>query len=91
MDMVQTVLMGLGIVFIVLITIIILCKIMSAIIGSFSKQSETKVEVAPKAAAPVVATKTTDNNELIAVIGTAVAEAMGTHPSRIKIHSIKKI
>lgn len=85
----SVVLLGVGIVFVVLICIILLCNIMSAIMVK-TVHEVPKPVTAPAPIAPV-ATVSEDKNQIIAAIGVAVAETMGTDVSRIKIHSIKKI
>ena len=88
MEMLQVVLLGISIVFVVLISIILLCKIMSAIIRSFNSKTTTTQTTAIAPKAPAV---TSDKSQLVAVIGSAIASHMGTDVSNIKIHSIKKI
>lgn len=90
MDMLQVVLMGFCTVFICLVCLIAICKIMSAVI---EKLAPAKPVVAPQAAAPVAQTvvATPNKQQLVAAIGVAIAEEMGTDISHIRIHSIKKI
>ena len=76
--------MGLGVVFVGLISIIILCYIIGAICMSSDKKTEN--------AAPVPAPAPIENRgEIIAAVSAALAEEMGTDVSAIRILSFKKI
>ena len=79
--------MGIGIVFIGLIAIVIICKIMSAIIVP----KATKVDKA--VSAPVTENKAVIENrqEIIAAVAAVIAEELGTEVEALKIHSFKKI
>ena len=86
--------LGIGVVFVGLICLIIICKIMGYICTSFIhvKKPETNrlapvAPQAPAAAAPVIANR----QEFVAAVAAAIAEDMGTDVSRIRIHSIKKL
>ncbi len=87
--MAQVVIMGIVIVFVMLVCIIILCKVMSAITNAFKKEAPKPVAATP-VQTPVQA-PTANSQQIIAAVGVAIAEHMGTDVSRIKIHSIKKI
>jgi len=83
------VLMGVGIVFIGLLSIVILTTIMSAIIRAFEgkkKEAAPAVTQAPVAAAPIA-----NRGELVAAIAACVAEELGTDVSGIRIVSIKNV
>ena len=84
------VLLGVGIVFIGLICIIVLCTIMSAVVRKFAKKPEAAPAAAP---APVVAEQAVIPNrrEMVAAVSAAIAEELGVEVSGIKILSIKKI
>lgn len=77
--------MGLGVVFVGLISIIILCYIIGAICMSSGKKEETAAVSAP-APAPIE-----NRQEIIAAVSAALAEEMGTDISAIRILSFKKI
>ena len=81
--------MGLGVVFVGLISIIILCYIIGAICMSSGKKEETAAVSAP-AAAPAPA-PIENRQEIIAAVSAALAEEMGTDISAIRILSFKKI
>ena len=81
--------MGLGVVFVGLIAIIILCYIIGAICMSSGKMEETAAVSAP-AAAPAPA-PIENRQEIIAAVSAALAEEMGTDISAIRILSFKKI
>ena len=90
---------GLAVVFICLIALIVLIKILGFIINAFAKKPETAAAPAAPTAAPAAApvnaapaaVSSDDKQKIIAAIGAAIAEDMGTDVAHIKIHSIKKI
>lgn len=90
----NVVLLGLGVVFVGLISIVVLCSLMGGIVRLFSKKEKRPVAtpVAP-AAAPVAAPVAAIPNrgELVAAIACAVAEELGTDVNAIRIVSLKKI
>lgn len=93
----MVVVLGIGIVFVGLICIIILCTITGKIIPALEKLGKEKAE-APAPAAPVaapaaapVAEAIPNRQELVAAISCALAEEMGTEVSAIRIVSLKKI
>ncbi|MFI3206104.1 MAG: OadG family transporter subunit [Clostridia bacterium] len=88
MEMLQVVLMGVCTVFVILVSIILICKIMSALVGSAVKTAPAAP--APKPVPVQAAPVTSDKGQLIAAIGAAIASDMGTDVSNIKIHSIVK-
>ena len=77
--------MGLGVVFIGLISIIILCYIIGAVCMASVKKTEPETVQAP-VAAPIE-----NRQEIIAAVSAALAEEMGTDISAIRILSFKKI
>ncbi len=80
--------MGLGVVFIGLISIILLCYIIGAVCMSAEKKSAAE----EPAAAPALPAEPTENRqEIIAAVSAALAEEMGTDISAIRILSFKKI
>jgi sodium pump decarboxylase gamma subunit len=79
--------MGLGTVFVGLICIIIICKIMSALVRLFQKDSPKE---SPKAAGRAPE-RIPNRQELIAAVSAAIAEDLGTSVSNIRIHSFKKL
>ena len=85
------ILMGVGVVFIGLICIILLCMAMSAICRSMG--GAAPVVAAPAApAAPAARTDAIPNRQaMIAAISAAIAEDMGTDISGIRILSVKKL
>ena len=83
------VVMGVGIVFIGLLSIVILTTIMSAVIRAFEgKKTEAAPAAAPAAAA---AAPIANRGELVAAIAACVAEDLGTDVSGIRIVSIKNV
>ncbi len=84
------VVLGVGVVFIGLICIIVLCKILSAVCALGEKK--TKSEPATAAVQPVAAPQVIENRqEIIAAVSCAIAEELGTDVSAIRILSFKKI
>ena len=82
------VIMGLGTVFIGLISIIVICLIMGALCKTFIK--ENKAEPV-KAVAPVSQVPVENKQEIIAACCAAVAEELGTDVSGIKVVSFKRV
>ena len=93
------VLFGLAVVFTCLIALIVLIKVLGYVVNAFTKKPETTAaSAAAPAAAPATpvnaapaAVSSVDKQKIIAAIGAAIAEDMGTDVAHIKIHSIKKI
>lgn len=81
------VLMGIGIVFLGLVCIIVLCTVMSAVVRKLTKKPAPAA--APAAAA--VTTEIPNRREIVAAISAAVAEELGVAVSGIKVLSLKKI
>ena len=87
-DMLNTVVLGIGVVFAGLICIIILCKITSAICMAAQKDKKPLVQETAPATAPAVIE---NRQEIIAAVSAVIAEELGTDISAIKIHSFKKL
>ena len=81
------VVLGVGTVFVGLISIIILCKI----IGLFCGSGEKKAEVVAAPVAQAVSQPIQNRQEIIAAVSAALAEELGTDVSAIRILSFKKI
>ncbi len=81
---------GLGIVFVGLISLIFICKIMGAIFSKAKKETNAPAVTAP---APVKeeVLNIPNKSEFVAAVSAAIAESMGTDVSKIRIHSIKKL
>ena len=81
-------LMGVGVVFIGLICIIILCKLMSAV----CRLGEKKEEQPEQIVAPSVSNDAIPNRqEFIAAVSAVIAEEMGADVSAIRITSVKRV
>ena len=78
--------MGIGIVFLGLICIVILCKIISAFCKGTNKEIAEKNVISPTIEKPIE-----NRQEIIAAVSAAVAEELGTDISAIRILSFKKI
>ena len=93
------VMMGMGIVFVGLICIVLLCSLMSKVVKVLEKMSGSEstpaASVATPAAAPApmaAASAPVENRqELVAAISAALAEELGTDVSGIRILSLKKV
>ena len=87
----NVVLLGLGIVFVGLISIVVLCSLMGAVVRLFTPKEKT-VTVAPdQTVAPAPVAAIPNRGELVAAIACAVAEELGTDVNGIRIVSLKKI
>ena len=88
-EMVQVVILGVGIVFFGLVCIVAICTIMSKVLKNTGK--EEKVEIAQTPATQVASTPIANKQELIAVVSAVIAEEMGTDVEAIRIKSIKRV
>lgn len=89
----SVVLLGLGMVFVGLIIIILICSLTGRIFSS-AKKSEAEpiarnIEAIPDQASP--AQDIPDRGRFIAAVSAAIAEDMGTDVSAIRIVSVKKV
>ena len=86
-------LMGMGIVFVGLICIILICMAASAIIRAMESGSKTEAisQYAGAPAAPASEVTPEKRREMIAAVSAALAEELGKDVSAIKITSFKKI
>ena len=91
------VLIGIGIVFIGLICIVLLCNIMNTLYDMYELQTKNKspekakATPAETATAPVKVTEIPNRQELIAAVSAAIAEEEGKELSAIRILSIKPL
>lgn len=85
--------LGVGMVFVGLISIIAICYLMGAIIGAFVGNKPATAENAAAAQPEAVADPagTANRQELVAAISAAVAEQLGKDVSAIRIKSIRKL
>lgn len=83
--------MGLGVVFVGLISIIILCYIVSAIGRAAGGNDTADAKQVPVQTAAPTAAPIQNRQEVIAAVAAAAAEDMGTDISAIRILSFKKI
>ena len=92
--------MGMGIVFVGLICIVILCSLMSKVVKVLEKLTETSSAPAVLTAAPAVSAAAhasavqgpiENRQELVAAISAVLAEELGTDVSGIRILSLKKV
>ena len=79
-------LMGMGVTFVGLTSLIFLTIVM----GSFCRKFEKK-ENKQEAKAPAGAGEIPNRGEMIAAVSAVIAEELGTDVSAIRIHSFKKI
>ena len=80
--------MGIGIVFIGLASLIAVCKITSFFCGLGNKKEAVE---APKAAPAPANTEIPDRKQFIAAVSAVIAEELGTDVSAIRIRSVKRI
>ena len=87
MEILTTVLLGIGTVFAGLVVIILLVMLLRLFAGNKEEAP------AAKAAAPAAPVKTeiANRQEFVAAVSAVLAEELGTDVSAIRIHSIKKI
>lgn len=84
------VVMGMGVVFVGLICIVIICKIMSGVCNAGSgKKTEAADPLSTPAAVPQPVIE--NRQEILAAVCAAVAEELGTDISAIRVLSFKKI
>ncbi len=88
--------LGMGMVFVGLICIIIICYLLGVIINLLQggKKSDASAEnVVTQTASPVQSSPAAIENrqELVAAVSAAIAEELGTDVSAIRIKSIKKL
>lgn len=86
----QIIVIGLGVVFVGLICIILLCMAMSAVYRAVAGKASSVPSAAASAAAPV-AEEIPNRQQLVAAVSAVIAEEMGSDVSRLRILSIKKI
>ena len=88
MDILETVLLGVGTVFVGLICLIGIIELMHALVTRFAPPEK---EI-PKPAAPIVSAEPEiDHNTLVVLAATAIAENLGKDVNAIRIKSIRKI
>lgn len=86
----MVVVMGVGVVFVGLVLIILICKIMGSFFAKTSKAEETPA--AAVATAPAAQNTVIENRqEIIAAVTAVCAEEMGKDVSAIRVISFKKI
>ena len=84
----MVVVMGVGVVFLGLVLIILICKIMSLFFAKTAKSnSKPETAVAPAA----TSAKIENRQEIIAAVTAACAEEMGTDISALRVISFKKL
>ncbi len=93
MPIMNVVFLGIGIVFLGLICIVILCVLMGKVVRLLEKREAPAAAPAPTAAAPAAPAPAAIPNrqELVAAISCCLAEELGTDVSAIRIVSLKKI
>ncbi len=84
----NVILLGMGIVFLGLICIVILCTIMGKVMTLLGKAEDRPSAPVEEATAPAVIP---NRQELVAAVSCCLAEELGTDVTAIRILSIKKI
>lgn len=85
-------LMGMGIVFLGLICIVLICKIMSFCVGKFAKAEPVEkpsVNAAPQTAAAALPAE--EKRAVLAGVCACIAEELGTDVSNIRVLSFKRV
>ncbi len=82
--------LGLGTVFVGLISLIVICYIMSAVCRMFKKE-EKAAAAAPVVSAPAVNQPILNKQEIIAACSAVIAEELGTEANNIKVVSFKRV
>ncbi len=82
--------MGIGIVFIGLITLVLVCKILGILCSGIQKE-ETDFNSSIAPAVPATPAQIANKQEIIAAVCAAAAEEMGTDVSAIRVLSFKKL
>lgn len=88
------VLLGMGIVFVGLICIVILCVLMGKVVRLLEKKEAPAAPApvaAPAAPAAAPAAEIPNRQELVAAISCCLAEELGTDVSAIRIVSLKRV
>ncbi len=83
------ILMGVGVVFVGLIAIIILCSIMGLILRDRKSNKSEETVAQPSASAENY--EIPNKQQFVAAVSAVIAEELGKDISAIRIHSIKKI
>ena len=87
----QVIVIGLGVVFVGLVCIVLLCTLMSAIYRAVAGNQKAPAQsAAPTPAAPAADT-IPNRQQFVAAVSAVIAEEMGTDVSKLRILSIKKI
>ncbi len=82
--------LGMGVVFIGLIMIVLICKIMSSILNAKKSEPEDVV-TNPVVSAPAAPVVIENRQEIIAAVAAVIAEELGTDVEALKIYSFKRI
>ena len=85
------VLMGMGTVFVGLISIVIICSIMGMLCKTFIKEEQIQEPTKAPAAAAVKSAAVENKQEIIAACCAAIAEELDTDVSGIKVVSFKRV
>ncbi len=79
---------GMGIVFLGLLGLVLICQLLGAICGSAASKKPSAPAVSP---AVVSVTEIPNKQEFIAAVSVAIAEEMGEDVSAIRITSVRRI
>lgn len=84
--------MGMGVVFIGLICLVIICQLLRLCCMRFSSNSNTEEKIEATSATPVSVPDAIENREeLIAAVSAVIAEDLGADGSGIRIRSFKRV
>lgn len=86
--------LGMGVVFLGLIALVYISQLMSFLCKAASQKGKTAAQAA-KASVPATAVTASapieNKSQFTAVVATGIALHMGTEPSGLRIHSIRKV
>ena len=87
----STTLLGLGTVFVGLISLIFIIRLMSFLYGLFAGKSAARAPAPASTTAPAATSEPIENRQqFVAAVSAAIATVMGTEVSGLRITSIKK-
>ena len=88
----STTLLGLGTVFVGLISLIFIIRLMSFLYGLFAGKSASRAPAPASTTAPAATSEPIENlQQFVAAVSAAIATVMGTEVSGLRITSIKKV
>ena len=84
-------LLGLGMVFVGLMSLILICTLMGMLFRALTKSKKKSEEAAPSAPAAAPVTEIPDRGAFVAAVSAALAEELGTDVAGLRILSIRRM